>query len=367
MRIPERGPQVGTLVTYAIPCFNSADYMDRCIESILACGADDIEIVIVDDGSTDATLERAREWQQRRPGVVRAVHQDNAGHGGAVMRGIGEARGTYFKVVDSDDWLDNDANMQMLEKLRELSGGDAGCGDAGCGGDASTTGAGVDLMIVNYVYEHVADGKRERMHYRGMLPAGRVFGWDEVGHIPLSKYILMHSVVYRTDVLRSCGLELPRHTFYVDNIFAYVPLPACGRVYYLDVDLYRYLIGRGDQSVNESIMASRIDQQLRITRVMIAAFPSLQEIDSPAKLRKYMTNYLTMMMVICTVFSLLSGRDDAQELRRGIWEFLRERDPGTYRVIRRGVLGVGTHLPGRGGDRVLIGLYHIAQKIFKFN
>lgn len=337
------------LITYAIPCYNSAEYMDHCIESILACGADDIEVVVVDDGSAkDNTFEKAKEWEARHPGIVKAVHQENGGHGAAVMCGLQHATGMYYKVVDSDDWLDNDANVAMLAKLREFEGDP------------------LDLMLVNYVYEHTADNTQETMHYRKMLPQGKVFRWEECGHMSLSKYILMHSVVYRTQMLRDCGLDLPRHTFYVDNIFVYVPLPSCKRMYYLDVDLYRYFIGREDQSVNESVMIGRIDQQLRVTRTMIDAFKLQQDVPS-LKLRKYMQNYLTMMMVICTVFSLLSDREDKQELRTGIWEYLEEHDPETYAKVRRSIMGVGTHLPGKGGDKALISLYHIAQKIFKFN
>lgn len=337
------------LITYAIPCYNSAEYMDHCIESILACGADDIEVVIVDDGSTkDDTLQKAQAWQERHPSLVKAVHQENGGHGAAVMTGLAHATGRYFKVVDSDDWLDNDANVKMLDTLRGLAED------------------GLDLMVVNYVYEHTADNTTETMRYRGILPQGRVFGWDECGHFGISKYILMHSVIYRTQMLRDCGLELPRHTFYVDNIFVYVPLPSCERIYYLDVDLYRYFIGREDQSVNESVMISRIDQQLRVTRTMIDAF-RLEEDVSNVRLRKYMTNYLTMMMVICTVFTTLSERDDKEELRAGIWAYLKEHDPASYKTIKHSIMGIGTHLPGKAGDKALISLYHIAQKLFKFN
>ena len=336
------------LITYAIPCFNSAEYMDHCIESILACGADDIEIVIVDDGSTkDDTLAKAQDWEARYPGIVRAVHQENGGHGAAVMKGLEQARGTYFKVVDSDDWLDNEANKRMLSMLRFFSNP-------------------LDLLIVNYVYEHAADNTTETMHYRRMLPQGRVFCWNELGHIPLTKYILMHSVVYRTELLRECGLDLPHHVFYVDNIFVYVPLPSCERVYYLDVDLYRYFIGRDDQSVNESVMIGRIEHQLCITRVMIDAFRLEEDVESP-KLRTYMRNYLSMMMLISTIFSMMSDREDKAELREGIWEHLREHDPATYAKIRRSAFGIGTHLPGETGDKMLLGGYHIAQKIFKFN
>ena len=337
------------LITYAIPCYNSAEYMDACIESILACNRpDDIEIIIVDDGSTkDNTLEKAQVWESTNPGVVRAIHQENGGHGAAVMTGLENARGLYFKVVDSDDWLDNDANVAMLDKLASFD-------------------EPIDLMLVNYVYEHTVDNTQEVMKYTRMLPVDQLFTWDDCGHFGLTKYILMHSVIYRTQMLRDCGLTLPRHTFYVDNIFVYVPLPECKRIYYMDIDLYRYVIGREDQSVNETVMIGRIDQQLRVTRIMIDSFLLERDVKS-SRLRSYMRNYLTMMMVICTVFSMMSDRPDKEQMRADIWKYLREHDHETYVKIRRSVMGVGTHLPGKAGDRVLLSAYHIAQKVFKFN
>lgn len=337
------------LITYTIPCYNSAEYMDACIESILACNRpDDIEIIIVDDGSTkDNTLEKAQVWESTNPGVIRAIHQENGGHGAAVMTGLENARGTYFKVVDSDDWLDNDANVAMLDKLASFD-------------------EPIDLMLVNYVYEHTVDNTQEVMKYTRMLPVEQLFTWDDCGHFGLTKYILMHSVIYRTQMLRDCGLALPRHTFYVDNIFVYVPLPECKRIYYMDIDLYRYFIGREDQSVNETVMIGRIDQQLRVTRIMIDSFLLERDVKS-SRLRSYMRNYLTMMMVICTVFSMMSDRPDKEQMRADIWKYLREHDHETYVKIRRSVMGVGTHLPGKTGDRVLLSAYHIAQKVFKFN
>ena len=199
-----------------------------------------------------------------------------------------------------------------------------------------------------------------------MLPEGRVFTWDDMGHFRMDQNLLMHSLLYRTAVLREGGVPLPRHTFYVDNIYAYVPLPRCERIFYRDVDLYRYFIGREDQSVNEQVMTSRYDQQLRITRFMIDSVQLPDDVVEP-KLRRYMLNYLSMMMCICSIFCRMIGTVEADEKRHAIWEYLKEHNPGAYGPVRRSVLNIGTNLPGSVGKHLGISGYHLAQKIFKFN
>ena len=240
-------------LTFAVPCYNSADYMDRCIGSLLAVG-DDIEIIIVDDGSTkDDTALIADRWQERHPDIVKAVHKENGGHGSAVNAGLAHASGFYYKVVDSDDWVDAAAAKEVLAYLRtQLEREEP-----------------TDMVVANYVYEKVDEDSSTIMRYRNVFPVQREFTWDQVGDFRHSQYLLMHSVFYRTALLKEMGLTLPEHCFYVDNIFVYEPLVHVRSMYYLDVDLYRYFIGREDQSVNEKVMLSRIDQQLRITREMI--------------------------------------------------------------------------------------------------
>ena len=111
------------LLSVAIPCYNSENYMRKCVDSLLL-GGEDVEIIIVDDGSTrDQTAEIADEYQRRYPTIVKAVHQENGGHGAAVNTGIRNATGLYFKVVDSDDWVKREAYLQVLDTLREMAGG----------------------------------------------------------------------------------------------------------------------------------------------------------------------------------------------------------------------------------------------------
>ncbi len=337
-------------ITFAVPCYNSAEYMDICIESLLSCG-EDVEILIVNDGSTkDNTREKADEWQSKYPDIIRAIHKENGGHGSGVNTGIREASGVYFKVVDSDDWLDEAAMKQVMAYLRTQV-------------DRETP---TDMVVGNYVYEKVHEGTQKVMGYRNVFPQNREFGWSEIGRFSQSQYLLMHSVIYRTQLLRDINLELPEHCFYVDNIFVYVPLPHVQTMYYLDVDMYRYFIGREDQSVNESVMMGRIDQQLRITKVMIDACDIENEV-SQKKLARYMRNYLAMMMCICSIFLRMIGTSEAEEKRAEIWEYLKEKRPESYNRLRRMPIDFFVNLPGDKGKKVGVSGYRLAQRIFKFN
>ena len=207
--------------------------MAKCIESLLP-GGDDVEILVVNDGSSDETGVIADEYARRYPGIVRAIHQENGGHGEAVNAGLKNATGLYYKVVDSDDWVDREAYLKILNTLKELLGGPQT----------------VDMFISNFIYDKVGVRRKKIMQYRSAFPQEEIFGWEQVKRLRKGHYILMHSVIYRTKLLRECGLELPKHTFYVDNLFVFQPLPYVKNMYYLDVNFYHYFIGREDQSVN---------------------------------------------------------------------------------------------------------------------
>lgn len=340
------------LLTIAIPCYNSEKYMRKCVDSLLV-GGEDVEILIVDDGSTkDATAEIADEYAARYPSIVKAIHKENGGHGSAVNAGIANASGLYFKVVDSDDWVKEEAYMQILDTLRSLVGG-------------STT---LDMLISNFVYEKEGEKRKKIMHYRHMMPVGQFFTWNDCKHFRKGHYILMHSVIFRTKLLKECGLRLPEHTFYVDNIYVFEPLPYVKKMYYLDVNFYRYYIGRVDQSVNESVMISRIDQQIRVNKLMIDYLVEHQmEIRKTKRLYQYMKNYLEIITTASSALLLRSGTEENLKKKEELWEYMKEKDKVLYKWMRRGIMGSAMNLPGKGGRKISVDAYHITQKIYKFN
>lgn len=335
-------------ISFAIPCYNSQDYMSRAIESILT-GGEEIEIIIVNDGSTDRTSEIAHEYRKQYPDIIRVIDKENGGHGDAVNAGLDSARGKYFKVVDSDDWVDEESLQKILELLRNLEEEDSQ----------------IDMLVSNYVYEKVGASHKKCIHFRNALPQDEVFRWDDMGHFHLDQYILMHSVIYRTNMLKLSQLKLPKHTFYVDNIYVYYPLPHVRKIYYLDVDFYRYFIGRDDQSVNERNMIARVDQQIFVTKEMIDMY-DLRKITSK-KLRQYMVNHLAIMMTVSSILLIRSKTRENLEKKRELWTYLKKRDFKTFLKIRYGILGQTMNIPGRSGRKISSLAYSVARRIVGFN
>ena len=335
-------------ISFAIPCYNSQEYMDKAIESILK-GGEDVEIIIVNDGSKDRTSEIAHEYEEKYPTIIKVVDKENGGHGDAVNTGLKHATGLYFKVVDSDDWVDESSLMKILETLHKLVDEDKM----------------VDMLISNYVYEKVGVKHKRVIHYQNVIPQEKIITWKDLGKFQIGQYILMHSVIYRTELLRRCKLELPKHTFYVDNIYVYYPLPHVKTLYYLNVNFYRYFIGRDGQSVNEQNMIKRIDQQLFVNKTMIDMY-DMDKIQN-RRLRAYMINYLAIMMTVSSIIAIRSKNPENLEKKTELWKYLKEKQPKIYKKIRYGILGQTMNLPGKPGRKISSFAYTVANRIFGFN
>lgn len=340
------------LLSVAIPCYNSEAYMEHCIQTLLS-GGEEMEIIIVDDGSVkDRTPEIADEYARRYPTICKAVHQENGGHGEAVNTGLRNASGIFFKVVDSDDWVNEDALFKVLETLRRFVYGKET----------------LDMLVSNFVYEKEGARRKKVMKYHTAFPKDRVFGWDDVKFFMTGQYLLMHSVIYRTELLRQCGLELPRHTFYVDNIFVFQPLPYVKNIYYLDVNFYRYYIGRSDQSVNEDIMIGRIDQQIKVNKLMIDYLSDKKsQIAGNKKLYQYMISYLDIITTVSSILLIRSGTEENLSKKQELWDYLKKKDWVLYRRLRYGLLGQCMNLPGKGGRKISVEGYKICRRFFNFN
>ena len=320
------------ILTITIPCYNSQDYMKKCVDHALL-GGELVEILIVDDGSTDDTAKIADAYAEKYPTIVKAIHKENGGHGDAVNTGIAHATGVYFKVVDSDDWLDKEAYKQVLKVLKKLVEDEKD----------------LDVLLSNYIYDKVERRKKRVMRYHGALPEKRIISWED-SRIRFNKfqYVLMHSVIYRTQLLKDCGLQLPKHTFYVDNLYIFEPMIHVKKLMYLNVDLYHYYIGREGQSVNEKTMMKRIDQQMLVNRTLIQFFSENRK-ELPPQMYRFLFQYLDMMMCVASSICVVSKDKELYKKKKELWKYLKDTDAELYKELRTTLFGITFNLHGPTG------------------
>lgn len=334
------------LLTVMIPCYNSAAYMNKAVDSLL-CVKEDLDIIIINDGSTDDTEKIALKYQEEYPQHIRAVSQENKGHGGAINTGISLAEGKYFKVLDSDDRLEETALKEVIKTLKKIE-------------ENNQT---LDMLISNYTYDKVDKMQKRTMSYT-KLPKNKLFSWEEEFALGKFEYMLMHSIIYKTEILRKSGMILPEKISYEDDVYAFVPLKLVEYVYYLDVDLYMYFIGREDQTVNEKNMIKKRHQYETITNIIVDEFLTMT--DLKPKKYNYMLKFVDLMMGLASIVLIMSGTDEDYERKDAMWQNLKQKDKKLYDHLKMTTIGLAVTTKKR--QRYLVmPIYKILKKIWGFN
>lgn len=330
-------------ISFVVPCYNSEDYMEKCIDSLLI-GKDDVEIIIVDDGSTDKTGKIADKYQKKYPSIVKAIHQPNGGHGEGINTGLKHATGKYFKVVDSDDWVDKKAYKEILKKVKKID---------------------ADLIVMNYVYTYTDGRENQTINFSNVFKNNEVIGWDQIGRFKATQYLSLHSMMYKKSVLDEAKIKLPKHVFYEDNLFIYLPLPYTKSIYYLDVDFYQYFIGRADQSVQEPQLIKRSSHQVLVTKEICNKY-DLDTIEDK-KLRKLMYRECVFVMTIGVIFSRLAYNEEGEKQFLELWDSIKESNPKLYKRMKHFTMASMVSFKGNFGRFLSIKGYRLAHKLVKFN
>ena len=320
--------------------------MKGCIDSLLT-GGERVEIIIIDDGSTDATGAIADEYANAYPTIVKVIHQENGGHGEGINQGAKHATGIYFKVVDSDDKMSEDfpAFLDALEKC-EREGG-------------------IDLAVTNYYYVHT-DGVGDRsIDYSSVLPKNCIFEWKDTKRFRIHQMLTIHSSTFRTALVKSWDEPLPKKIFYEDNLMICKTLPRVKKMYYFPADLYRYWIGRPDQSVQEAAVIKRYTHQLLVSEKSFAVC-DLDSVTEPM-LKKYLKHEMFMMFGISILFTRLNKTDETDAALEQMWRDCIAHDKKWGKHFRYFTPLCFISIKGKGGRAFSGFIYKIANKIVRFN
>ena len=333
------------LLTLVIPAYNAEKFLRTCVERMIPAGPE-LDVLIVDDGSTDGTPALADALAAEYSDIVRVVHQENGGHGEGLNQGIRLAEGIYLKSVDADDRIDTRSLQELMSLLREHA----------------TPETWADLVVNDYVYDHTDRESVFAVCYHHVFHAGHVDTWETCRSFPFWKQFMIHSLCYRVGLLREHDYTLPKHTFYEDNLYIYQPLPWTQRVLYLHRPLYGYTIGQADQSISDRNMLRHMDQNTEMVTRMICTWTWKEIQAQPRALRHYMMTFISGQVLAVSLLHETAHNADAEKLNRSMWERIRAFDPELYRRIRRHPNAAIIVLPGPRMRRVV---YHICQGVRK--
>lgn len=232
-------------LTISVAAYNVLGTLEACLDSCLASDvARELDIVVVNDGSTDQTADLVRSYEERYPGIVRLIDKLNGGYGSTVNASIAVAYGRYFRLLDGDDWVDAEGLSSLVRALR---------------------GSSADIAIAPFV-ERTDGGERIRTIDQADLSVA--------GEVPFAGNVVpgrlaMHSICYRTELLRSSGLQLPEHCLYTDTLYDVVPLQLVRTAYVTHTPVYQYRMGTDGQSVSlGSLEAHRLEMRSVVERLI---------------------------------------------------------------------------------------------------
>lgn len=299
------------LLTLVIPTYNTERYIRRCLDSVaLNDLREELEILVVSDGSRDASAEIADEYARLLPDCVKVIRKENGGHGSTINAGLKIASGKYFRVLDSDDWFDIVNFKTYMERLKTED---------------------ADAVICNYRKEFVLEARTDPFCYTELID-GKTYEFDKFDLALLKgEYFVMATTAYKTELLRKANLSLLEKTFYVDMQFNIVPITEVKTFTYYDLDIYRYFIGRADQSMNLDNFVRNQEHHKKMVHWIVDYFT-----EKAPELSENKKNYIQTILVytLNTHYTIYCEYDkDHRRAYREVTEFdryLKEKNPALY-------------------------------------
>ena len=337
------------LLTLVIPSYNVEKFLRTCVERMTPAGPE-ADILIVDDGSTDGTPAIADALAAEHPENVRVIHQENGGHGEGLNQGIRTAQGIYMKSVDADDRIDTESLIDLMNLLRAHS----------------TPETWADLVVNDYVYDHPDEENVFQVRYNLIFHARTLDTWESCRAFPNWKQFMIHSMCYRVELLREHGYELPKHTFYEDNLYIYQPLPWVKKILYLPRLLYGYTVGQENQSVSQKNILRRMDQNTHMITRMICTWKWEEIQAQPVHLRNYMMSFLSGQILAVSILHETAKNEESRALNKEMWDSIQEFDPELWKRLRRHPNCAGMVCCGPVIRKIVYHISRFAQKVIGF-
>ncbi len=284
------------VLTVSIAAYNVEKFLSKTLDSFIDESIlDDIEVIIVDDGSKDKTAEIGKTYENKYPNTFKLISKENGGHGSTINTGIKNATGKYFKIVDGDDWVNTSDFVELIKKLKNATS---------------------DVVICDYIEvddislvetpKKISDVKYEIE-----------YSYDNILRIT---ELCMHQITIKTNILKDNNIELDEHCFYVDAEYIILPIPFINTIEFYDLNVYMYRVGLAGQSVSKSGKIKHINDHVKVTK-RLTEYAELDLINSLSAEKKLYIKWFASRLVRTTIGIYLSFPFNDKTVRAKLTEF----------------------------------------------
>lgn len=278
------------ILTIAIPAFNMEHFLSRCLDSILNIDIVEwLEILVINDGSKDSTLELAKKYESQYPYIIKVIDKENGGWGSAINKAINISEGKYFRILDADDWYDTNSFQQYVYQLKDLD---------------------YDMILTPYCYEYVTKGVQKEVPFKN-VEYNKGYVYSDLHSLKWGKnWFDLPSITYRTKLLQNSNIKISE-CFYSDIEYDYLPIKYVKSFIFLPYNIYRYYIGREGQSVSPEGTTKNYKDHLYITQKVIDYY--LKAIDSEDIIFSNFIKNIAIAKIIQNYVALLKFYIDRKE------------------------------------------------------
>lgn len=297
------------ILSIIIPTYNMEDYLRHCLDSLLIDeGLDDVEVLVINDGSKDSSLAIAQEYESKYPHTFRVIDKENGNYGSCINRGLKEATGKYIKVLDADDSFNTETFPEYISVLKNID---------------------VDLVLTDFLFVDES-GKEVKSRKYDYIPANTILDFEKLCSDGLDMIkIMMHAVTYRREILIKMNYKQTEGISYTDNEWIFTPMLKVRTAYHINKLLYLYLIGREGQTVETSVRYKNFKQEIKVTEDMISQLQSVPQ-KNPA-IESVLYTMLRRRIGIIYRIALVFGRKHIDNnLVVEFDDFLKQKDPNLY-------------------------------------
>ncbi len=301
-------------LTIAVPSYNMEKLLGQCLDSLSdARLSEALEVIIVDDGSSDATAAVAQAYVERFPEIFSLVRKENGGHGSAVNAALERASGRYFRIVDADDWVNTENMVQLLEILADID---------------------ADMILDEKTEVDMTTGKETYFSFPESMPSDKTVNFEQVAADEYRYHMALHTMSVKRELLEKHGIRLLEKTFYVDSQFILMATAFVQTALVLRMGIYYYRVGNAAQSVYYLNYVKRYAEHDRVLSACID-FYARQEYES---VRREFVKHSTALLIhtqynIALIYNpdRKAGRAQAKALR----EKLRSMQPELYAATNK--------------------------------